>query len=640
MVLFFGVLSFVFETNSEQVHGQDQSNQKIELKKRRSEFSMKELHDFITDDLSRPTSRGSIKQVGGSIRTIHGRLVDHQGNPIVDAVVVFVERIGYGFMLYDENFDRTDKEGRFVVQGHEDREALVFKRDKMTWRVGVPSFDRKALKPEYQSVQWPVPSTCRIKPAKEFIHKQDQKFELTTTEMWAGMTPLKLKTKLKNGVASFENVPPASYSVVTNIPIKKANDEMGYGRAQIGVIKVEEGDDKDFEIAETGRVVQGTIVWKDAEKVRISTAKTKYKSVEQQVDLAFPKDGSFKTRKLPPGKYTLRIQFPEPALAPGEVAPPRGRIQVSRKRSDIVRALEVTEGTDVQTVSYEEAKFIVKRVHEILESKPTGSWSHLDVQRSQLVPMRTSPDVVDELIRIVDDHAAPANWRYVAKDSLGYMTQNEKVADLLVRKLDGPDAFSFISACRHCTLETAKRVLPKLRELTQSPVSQTRGSAYNTLAHLGAKHKSLIKEIAPMLLTGLDDSVTTTQTGAIMNLGSWKVKEALPKLKELKKNPPSQALQVQAAIAIWRIDGDQEQAIDTMIEVLFSNDIDGKQSAAYSLSLFSNLPKRAIDALEATANYKADPPSKENSRQEKNLRASAKQTLDKVRAQAEPKKKK
>ena len=58
------------------------------LKMTRSDFPMKDLHNFITFDLSRPVSRGSIEQVGGSIRTLHGKLVDHQGDPIVGKTMV------------------------------------------------------------------------------------------------------------------------------------------------------------------------------------------------------------------------------------------------------------------------------------------------------------------------------------------------------------------------------------------------------------------------------------------------------------------------------------------------------------------------------------------------------------------------
>jgi HEAT repeat protein len=623
-------VSFVTGHSTVNATQQDDSSTTEDLKPTRSNFPMEDLHEFISLDLSRPVSRGSIEQAGGSIRTLHGRLVDHQENPIVDAVVVLVERIGYHDKLYDENFDRTDDQGRFLVQGHEDLVSLVFQKGKkLTWRVSIPPFDRERLDPEFQLVKWPAPSKCRLRPDETFNAKENQEFVLATTEYWTGMSPLTLKANLENGVVVFEDLLPSKYAVLTN---------WRQQRVQIGVIEIAAGENKELELENSGRVANVTTCWKNAKAAHIYTAKTKYESVVQQVDVAYPKDGVFKTRKLPPGEYTVRIQIPLPerarplAIEDGRL--PRGGNFQPGNSTDIVRTLTLVEGQGEQSVSFEEADGAIARLHQIFESKPTGSWSHLDVQRSQIVAMKENEQIVDELIRVVGDYGAPATWRYISIDCLGCMTEKEKVTEFLISKLGEPDTYptSFIYAFNHCSLDAAERAMPKLNELTRSPVKQTRGATYNTLAHMGAKHKSLLEEIIPIMLNGLDDSNIQTQIGAISNLGNWKAEEALPRLKELKKHAPSQSVKVCAAAAIWKINGDAEQAIKTMIKALYSNDMDGKEIAASTLAQFPELPNLAIKALKSTADYEPSPPIDADSMQVKSLRSAAKRTLDAINA--------
>ena len=610
------------------------------LKMTRSDFPMKDLHNFITFDLSRPVSRGSIEQVGGSIRTLHGKLVDHQGDPIVNAIVVLVERIGYSDNLYDENFDRTDDQGRFVVRGHDDRVALVFKKGKkLTWRVSIPPFDRDRLDPEFQLVQWPAPSSCRIKPDADFVFNESQEFELVTAEYWAGMSPLTFNANLENGIVVFENLLPTKYSVLTNIPVKDAEGNFQQRRVQIGSIEVAAGENKELELTVTGRVAGVSLPWKDAKTVRIFTAKKKYESVVQQVDVAYPQDGTFKTRKLPPGEYTVRIQMAENVEAEAQAGGIPGLFRNSQTGNgpEIVRTLKLIEGQGEQAVEFEELSEAIARLHQILESKPTGSWSHMDVQRVQIVSLKENEQVVNELIRIVGDIGSPSNWRYVAIDSLARMTDKPEVVDFFMSKLGELDTYStsFIRAFNHCDLDVAKRAIPKLAELTNNPVRQTRGATYNTLAHLGAKHKSLLADIIPIMLNGLDESSTQTQIGVISNLGFWKAEEALPKLIELKKNSQSQSVKVYAAKAIWKINGDAEQAIKMMIVALYSDDMDGKEVAAGALADFPELPDLAIKALNFTANFEPAPPVDAKSNRVKSLRSTATRTLDAIKARTQ-----
>ena len=129
-------------------------SQETELKRARTPFDMGIMSDFISFDLSATQPRTSIKAEGGPTRTIHGTLLDHNGEPVAGAFVAFTSRIGYGDRNYFENFDVTDARGRFVVEAHEERERLVFHRGAgLVWPVQLEDDDSQL------TVRWPAPAS-------------------------------------------------------------------------------------------------------------------------------------------------------------------------------------------------------------------------------------------------------------------------------------------------------------------------------------------------------------------------------------------------------------------------------------------------------------------------------------------------
>jgi hypothetical protein len=102
----------------------------------RSTFDIKEFDSFISHELSRTQPRGSHAEFGPFPRQIHGQVVDHAGQPIVDAFVALVERIGYSSATFNESYDKTDKLGRFVVAGQVNQERIIVRRSvSSTWKV-------------------------------------------------------------------------------------------------------------------------------------------------------------------------------------------------------------------------------------------------------------------------------------------------------------------------------------------------------------------------------------------------------------------------------------------------------------------------------------------------------------------------
>ena len=113
-------------------------------KAERSQFDMEEVRRFISRTLSRPASEGSLRVWGTQTRKVHGRVVDHDGQPVAGAHVAFVEPIGFSRQCYDENFDKTDDQGRFLVEGGLLKSRLVVQRsDTQVWATQITGKDEK-----------------------------------------------------------------------------------------------------------------------------------------------------------------------------------------------------------------------------------------------------------------------------------------------------------------------------------------------------------------------------------------------------------------------------------------------------------------------------------------------------------------
>ena len=184
----------------------------VEPKPSRSQFDIKLLRNFVSTDLGTPYSQGSLRKLGEPTRVVHGRVVDHTGQPIANAQVSFSTHIGYFSKCYDEHFDITDELGRFLVEGDMTLNRIVVRRDEgQLWQVQVAA-DQKVV-----DVEWPIPAGCTITVDDSILKDTafGSQLSVQTTSYWVGMSSLQRRTTVgEDGQVVLKDLLPAEYSVV------------------------------------------------------------------------------------------------------------------------------------------------------------------------------------------------------------------------------------------------------------------------------------------------------------------------------------------------------------------------------------------------------------------------------------------
>ena len=213
----------------------------------RSTFDIKEFDSFISHELSRTQPRGSHAEFGPFPRQIHGQVVDHAGQPIVDAFVALVERIGYSSATFNESYDKTDKLGRFVVAGQVNQERIIVRRSvSSTWKVW--------LQPKQSSVKitWPKPATIDLSIAQE-LRQPEARVLIRTTSYWSGMTSLDCSVELdEDGKSTVTNMIPGDYfvSITKEIEFDEGNKTR---YIDIGGFSIKAGERKKVHCQKTGK---------------------------------------------------------------------------------------------------------------------------------------------------------------------------------------------------------------------------------------------------------------------------------------------------------------------------------------------------------------------------------------------------
>lgn len=218
----------------------------FEKKPARSQFDIKEFHEFVSYNLGRPVSRGSLVPFGFVTRTLHGRVVDHEGKPIAGAKVAFVETIGYSGQCYNENFDLTDQQGRFLVEGQLERSRIVVRRDKKrVWT--------QAVTPEATSLDfaWPAPATCTV-TVDPALNRNGDKIWISSSGYWAGMNTLQILAKLDpDGSCIVEDLLPGSYRIAIAKDVAQG-EQVEPSRVEVGSFKITANVQKSVTCQRTG----------------------------------------------------------------------------------------------------------------------------------------------------------------------------------------------------------------------------------------------------------------------------------------------------------------------------------------------------------------------------------------------------
>jgi HEAT repeat protein len=607
---------------------------KVEPKTARSDFDIGEFRDFVSYDLSRPQPTGSLRDFGIETRKIYGQLVDHQGKPIADAQVAISEPVGYSGECYNENFDKTDQLGRFVVEGHIRRNRIAIRREAgQTWGV--------QLEPDQQSIQvvWP-------EPAKLLIHvdaklcEPETTLRIQSTRYWVGLSALQRVVKLdQERAAIVEDLLPGKYAVVTSKTIKIGETEHRR-EIEIGRFSIDEGETKSVKCVTTGRVpVYGA--FKPNTYIVADRQKEDYHDVATCADLVVvEKDGTFELGPLETGRYVLNFFAPvDPAAAP----PIRGGFGRGFTGGDQLvwkkRIVITADDMEVKVPAPEQPAGIAEMVRGILDTAdPMAGWSHADVQAKQLSVMSEREKVVTELLQILADPHSPQEWEHVVLKALSEMTDSPQAVDGLLNLLDKPEqAWSrpSIMTALQATNQAPRKVADAIAGYRKSEDLILRSTTYRVLAWLAFKHPELQPSIIPLLIEALDDADDVTRYSAATSLGEFKAKAAIPKLYETRKDP-SGLVAVSSAWAIWQIEGTREQAIEVFTEKLLGETYNGKQRAIMHLAEFDDPSDETIAALVELAKFESKPPYNGERSAKLGFKQSAIRTLEKIAPDAVP----
>lgn len=610
----------------------------VEPKSARSQVDMKEFRDFISRDLSRPKSRGSLAQTGFETRMIRGRVVDHLGNPIVGAQVAIVERIGYSGYCYDENFDKTDELGRFLVVAEVDRMCLVVRRAAgVIWK--------QTLRLDELSVEmvWPEPATCTIAVDSK-IGNGSNEISIQSARYWAGMSSLRRFAALDeyNKIVVSDLLPGAYLVAIKKTVQNEKRTAAAY--VEVGKFSVNPGEKKVVKVRRSGkRRVSGKVVVPGNVAIVLNVVRQRshYEDAYGIADVvACEADGSFTTDPLPPGRYQLRFQGPPP-----DQKQQRKMIgfRYNAQPLTITKRIVVPEADEPVAIDFTPKKNFstAEYAHRTLDSQgPMNvSWSYTDVKVANLIRYKDRKGMAAESIRILNDDQSPHEWKNPVRRALAGMTDTDGVLDALLADLDrsvssGRDLgiISAMTSVKH----DVPRVVDALGKYRNSDNVFIRRGVLYPIGRFVDHDEVLRTKIIPWLIEALTDSDAKIRSDMAATLGRIEAEVALPALREARKDPNAR-IRVYAAWAIWRITGEADQAIKLMTIRLRGNSYAGKWESAYLLSQFNKLPPITVDALVAVTKYNVKPPyTTTDSYEKQRIKRSAIQTLKKLAPEALP----
>lgn len=584
----------------------------VDPKPARSDFDLSEFDRLVNHELSVTRSEGPLVLEGKEIRTVQGQLVDHDGEPIAGAQIALMRRIGYGMYSYDQNFDKTDSLGRFILQGDPGKDRIVVRIDaERSWNAYL---DRGQTEIRIEA---PAPSEVVIavdsslaEPGTEMLIYSDQ--------YWIGMSALRMTRTLDaNGTITLDALP-GTFRVAAEKTIevhgKQQSSMVDLGRFAIG-----SGESKRVEIAPgADRIVEGAIAnfaeTRDAAGaigayVRISPQRTRYTDMWGASDLcACDDDGTFTTRSLDPGRYLVRMFWVY------ERVPERPGFGGFDPNETVYKfRFEVDEPSMGELITLPAPmESTLDFIHATLDSEPRRgvTWSHADVQAAQLQSHADRDEVVSELFRILNDDQSPQSWKVPALQALCGMTDSDGVIDGLFELMEKPHLRMSRSRIVNW-LQNAQTqiddVIDMLILICESDDNDLRSSALSALGRLVDKHPDKKEQLIPVLIRGLTDRDQRLRADTAATLGRIEAKGTEAALAELLDDPNVRA-QIWAAWAIWRITGDSEDLIDVSTRCMAHDDFETRKWAAWVLQEVEVIPAKAIEQLKRLAEFKDTPP--------------------------------
>lgn len=602
-------------------------------KAKRSQFDMEEVRRFISRTLSRTASEGSLRIWGIQTRKVRGRVVDHDGQPIAGAHVAFVEPIGFSRQCYDENFDKTDDQGRFLVEGGLLKSRLVVRRsDRQIWATQITGKDDNV------EIVWPQPAAVHISVDADLLQQDAPIVRVTSARYRGGMSTLTEQYELdeKNSFEITDQLP-GDFTISVQRTIKLGeHSESRY--VEVGSFHAEPGADLAVRCRPTGnRRVSGKCppALKGPAILYVDRIRTKYEDGYRTFDLVACEDGTFTTVPLPPGSYVLRFKRP-PQPKP---AVPRNRaisgFRPVYAEPEWLHRFVVPDADKPLIVDTSPPQDkVAARVQSVLDSRGAMnvSWSHTDVQVAQLQRDSDREAVERELLRLYSDPTTPQQWMYTIRRTLGGMLDSPEVRNVLFEQLRSADHLGDRTAVLGIFRDSrraTREIIDAIAEYRHDENIYIRSSALNALGRLIDADEVVRPVILPWLIEATTDQYDRLRSDMVATLGRIKAEEAVPALEVAMKDPIGK-VRVMAAWALWRITGERERPIKLMTVRLRASDHSGKVEAANFLGEFDELPEITLKQLRPFTLVEVKPPYRGEKLLKFQLKNAATRTLKKV----------
>jgi hypothetical protein len=608
------------------------ANHQAALKAERSQFDMREVKDFISHTLMLSQPEGSLHVWGMQTRTVSGRLVDHAGQPIEGAYVAFVEPQGFSHNCYNENFDRTDEEGRFLVEGDLLRSRIVVRRGR-TQHLAVNVADNA----DSVDVVWPEPATVRLTVDPEFLGPEDRAVCVRPTRQ-TGLSSLFVPLELdeKNSIEITDQLP-GEFAVCTLRSIRAGKRSVSR-YVEVGTFEVAAGEKLSMDYHTVGkRRVSGKCpaALKGPAILTVDRIPASPEDAYRCFDHVLCEDGTFETAPLPPGRYVLRFREPPQPKAPGI------RLPVTRSLRPVPTVKEWRHRIVVPTAD--------EPLNVVLSSSATDARSRiesiLDAQRDIHVSafrdfgiMRlgmtfTEDEVRQELLRLFKAPDTPQEWKYSIRKLFGQNLDDDEVYAAMLDQLANAerlsDRIAVLSEFRNSQTRI-RAIVDAIAPYRNAQEVRLRWSALKALGRLIDRDESLRETILPWLIEATSDRYEGIRFDMVATLGRIGAEESVPALNTAIKDPVGK-VRVMAAWALWRITGERERPIKLMTIRLRADDHSGKVLAARYLGEFDQLPEITVKQLRRHTLVDVKPPYRGENLLRFQLKNAALSSLKKVR---------
>lgn len=583
-------------------------DEKTAQQKVRLDFDIGRYQELINRDIGIPKPGCTLAQMGIPARSVEGRVIGHDGKPIIGAAVALVEPVGYSSHCYYDNFATTDDEGRFRVAGSVRKSRIVIRRTD-EWVLVAP------LQPDQKTVviDWPEPATVSLTFPQD-LAPPGAAITIRTRRYHAGMSAWYRNTTVaEEGATIFRALVPGDYVVTTSEAISFGDSKIARN-VEIGSFSVRAGEAinvdcrSDVVAAVTGQTENASEnTW-----VLIEREKLLYEDTVLVVQILKPaNDGFFLSRRIPAGTYVAKVMThnPQPAAAI--------RVPFARNARPLMATWRFTVTPDAQTIRLNELPQPESPMKEII-AVLQGAYRNVGRFRptpnaNRLKTLDDRPAAEQELLRMLADPTCPYNWRRMIPEILAELTDSPAVVDGLIKAAKNPVAArergQILRAFSKVRGDT-DRVTAALAGYVDDPDNITRGAAVRVLGELAVANPDDAERIVPLLERGLEDADETTRSQAADFLGRIALRSSLTAVLRHSDDVHGPTA-VMSGFAAWKISGDPEHAFEAMNGVMNRSGLEGKWQAAWLLKTVAEkhkLPRDSIDLLSHLAKSVGKPP--------------------------------